>query len=161
MNDTCRHLVTALVVLAAFAPALRAEVVNGGFEDALPLEQSWNVRDWVQVEPTGLGHVAFFEEPGTGGVSELWQAVQIPSTASMLTFRYRFASPPDSVAPQLLAAYSRKVHGSTNPVTLDLDVLAGETECRSETIDLDTTDLTIVAKFDRRVALLGLPGARS
>lgn len=158
MKHVQRLIVVVLGLGVTLAPAAFADVINGGFEDGSPLSTSWNVRGTVQVVPVELGNLAFFEEPGTGGVSQIWQSVDVPTSANFLTFRYRFQSPRDSVAPKLLAVVSRKTHGITNPVTIDLDVLGNETECRSDTIGTATTTLTIVAKFDRRVSLLGLPG---
>lgn len=145
---------TACLLMGLIA---RADVINGGFEDGPTLTTPWNVRGTASVRQHDSGNYVLFEEPGTGGVSQLWQSVLLPASpaASFLTFRYRFDSPRNSAQPQLIAAFSRKVHGSPG-LTIDFDILGGETECRSATIELAETDLTIVAKFDRRISLLGL-----
>ncbi len=133
-----------------------AAVTNGGFEDGLPIDSTWNVRGSVTATEYPLGYYAYFDEQGMGGVSQIWQYVPLPAnlTDIYLTFRYRFTAPRNTAIPQLVGAFSRKTHGASGTI-IDFDILAGETECRSATIPETTTDLTIIAKFDRRLIILG------
>jgi hypothetical protein len=60
-------------------------------------------------------------------------------------------------SPVLIGAVSRKTHSTTPiPTTWDIDVGAGETECRSAQLGTgNPNEVTIIATFDKDIGLLG------
>lgn len=108
-----------------------------------------------------LGDELVNPTPAAGALSQMWQTFPIPAGPSYLAFRYRFTAGDASARPTMTDAVSRKYHPVLNEL-VDLNVLSGQTECRSENLGglpaPTTTDLEIVVIFDRRINLLGLTG---
>lgn len=157
---TRRVLMAFLAALAVYADSSQAQLTNPDFENSGPDLTGWQVRGNVRPMPenpqtAGGGQLAFFEEPGDAGVSQIWQTFVLPAPLpAEFSFRYNFVYGASPSSPVLVAAVSRKNHANFGDV--DIDIFGGHTESRSETILLPTSELLILATFDKRIVLLGL-----
>jgi len=162
MNMQLSHsIVLKVAVVGCLLCGVRAyavSITNSDFDTDL---SSWTARGDVSHSPgAGVSGYVTLSEPGQASLTMLSQPFDLPATPQFLTFRYRFLSGASFARPVLVRAVSRKTHPTAfGGLVADIDLLAGQTECRAAYATIGsglTTDLLILATFDRPVALAGL-----
>lgn len=163
MNTSTSHsIVLRIAAVGCLLCGVRVyavSITNSDFDTDL---SSWVSRGDVSHSPgAGVSGYVTLAEPGQASVTMLSQPFDLPAVPQFLTFRYRFLSGASFAKPVLVRAVSRKTHPTAfGGLVADIDLLAGQTECRAADTTIGsglTTELLILATFDRPIALAGLP----